>query len=689
MKTIQIFLILYSISISLAAQVNTDSLWKLWNDTRQPDTTRLYALDDLAWDIRNKNPDSAILLANLELDFATTHNFKDWQAKACNMLGVGYYIKSDYSKAIEWHKKCFTIWEALGDKPGMASSYNNLGNVYSDLGNYTESLDSYQKGLALEETKKRPLTGTYHLNIGAIYLDRGSYPKALEQFQQSLSAYEKEEDKQGMGMAYNNIGLLYDGMNSNDQALSYYNKSVVISKELGDERGLAEAYTNIGVINKKQGNYAVALDYQQKSLAIEKKLGDEQSIAGIYGIIGEIYDLQGQVSPALENFEKCLTMSLQLGMRSQVAYAYINIGSLHSKQKDYHIAESWALKGLKLAKELGSVTYERDGSKLLYEIYKALGKGNEALAYHEKFLVLTDSIETSETNKKLDQMEFAKIMLADSLKKEKEKVKVQAAHEKEVAQKNEQRNVAVYIGGGILLLAGGLWSRLRYVRKTRAVIQKEKDRSDNLLLNILPAEIAEELKIYGKAEARDFDPVSILFTDFKEFTSMSEKMSAKELVSEINYCFEAFDRIAGKYKIEKIKTIGDSYMAAGGLPGATPESVKNTVMAALEMQAFIQQYKIHKDTEGAVAFQMRVGIHTGPVVAGIVGVKKFQYDIWGDTVNTASRMESSGAVDCVNISETTYALIKDEPMFLFQSRGRIQAKGKGEIEMYFVELRKE
>lgn len=278
-------------------------------------------------------------------------------------------------------------------------------------------------------------------------------------------------------------------------------------------------------------------------------------------------------------------------------------------------------------------------------------------------------------------------MLADSLKKEKEKLQVELAHEEEVYQKDKQRNLAIYVGAVVLLLAGGLWIRLRYVRKTRAAIQKEKDRSENLLLNILPAEIAEELKIHGKAEARDFDLVSIMFTDFIEFTSVSEKMSTKELISEINHCFEAFDKIAEKYKIEKIKTIGDSYMAAGGLPVPTPGSVKNTVLAALEMQTFIRAYQLQNESEKRPSFQMRIGIHTGPVVAGIAGVKKFQYDVWGDIVNSASRMESSGEVGFVNIPQTTYELIQDEPMFHFQSRGKIEVKGKGEIVMYFVQLK--
>ena len=214
-------------------------------------------------------------------------------------------------------------------------------------------------------------------------------------------------------------------------------------------------------------------------------------------------------------------------------------------------------------------------------------------------------------------------------------------------------------------------------------VTAEKQRSDELLLNILPAKVAEELKATGKSEARYFDPVTVIFTDFVDFTIHAEKMSPAELIAELHMCFKAFDDISSKYGIEKIKTAGDAYMAVSGLPVASGQHAVNMVNAALEIRDFM----LHRREQiGEKAFEIRLGIHSGSVVAGIVGVKKFAYDIWGDTVNTAARMEQNSVAGKINISQTTYDLVHD--VFNCEYRGEIEAKNKGNLKMYFVDNRK-
>jgi class 3 adenylate cyclase len=251
----------------------------------------------------------------------------------------------------------------------------------------------------------------------------------------------------------------------------------------------------------------------------------------------------------------------------------------------------------------------------------------------------------------------------------------------EIAQKTIDRQILVrniFMGGCTLLL---IFSGVFFVQRNK--IKKGKKMSDELLLNILPSSIAEELKSKGNAESKLIDEVTVLFTDFKGFTQLSEQFTPQELVAEINECFSAFDQIMTKHNVEKIKTIGDSYMAAGGLPTSNKTHAQDVIHAALEIQQFMAGYKKAREEAGKLFFEIRIGIHSGPVVAGIVGIRKFAYDIWGDTVNTASRMESSGEVGKVNVSESTYNLTQN--LFSYTYRGQIAAKGKGEISMYFAE----
>ena len=215
---------------------------------------------------------------------------------------------------------------------------------------------------------------------------------------------------------------------------------------------------------------------------------------------------------------------------------------------------------------------------------------------------------------------------------------------------------------------------------TLGELKSEKQKSDDLLLNILPAEVADELKAKGATSAKQFDHVTVLFTDFVNFTEAGERMNPQQLVDELHTCFKAFDEITGMNKIEKIKTVGDAYLAAAGLPTPDANHAENVVRAAIEIARFMSERLV---STGGKTFKIRIGIHSGPVVAGVVGVKKFAYDIWGDTVNTTARMEQNSEPGKINISETTYELVKDH--FTFSYRGEIGAKGKGPLKMYFWE----
>lgn len=279
--------------------------------------------------------------------------------------------------------------------------------------------------------------------------------------------------------------------------------------------------------------------------------------------------------------------------------------------------------------------------------------------------------------------------LADSLQLANQAILLEQQNA-QVKLKSTERNLSIALAAFVLAISLGLLLRYRQVRaqsrelaEKNQQIQAERNRSNELLLNILPAAVAEELKKNGKSSTRQYEEVTILFADFQNFTRIAELMPPADLVRELHHCFRGFDQIIGKYGLEKIKTIGDSYMLAGGLPEYQEGHTHQVIHAAFDMLTFLEQYNEQRRRDQLPLFEVRIGIHTGPLVAGVVGERKFAYDVWGDTVNVASRMESAGAVGKVNISESTYKLVHDA-FFCFH-RGKVTVKHKGDIDMYFVE----
>jgi adenylate cyclase len=212
-------------------------------------------------------------------------------------------------------------------------------------------------------------------------------------------------------------------------------------------------------------------------------------------------------------------------------------------------------------------------------------------------------------------------------------------------------------------------------------LQAEKQRAESFLLSLMPADIAEELSSSGCVAPRYFHDVTVLFTDFVGFSNQTEVLAADDLVHLLNRYFSAFDAVMERFGLEKLKTIGDSYMCVGGLPETNASHPVDAVLAAMELRNIVREFSLTPETTG-IRFEVRIGIHTGPVVAGVVGTRRFAFDIWGETVNLASRMESSGAADCINISERTFGRVKD--FFDCEHRGRIMTKDLKERDMYFV-----
>ncbi len=344
--------------------------------------------------------------------------------------------------------------------------------------------------------------------------------------------------------------------------------------------------------------------------------------------------------------------------------------------------------------QLSSKTQEIE-SAYKQQIQQVQAISQQELGKREAEITLTrrqaDSLEDVKNRllKTMTESQMIDSMIKAQQEREIQRQKAIAAQLEVERQKSEAaRNLLLVVSAVILIIAALLF--LLYQGKQRTaralaaknrIIEEERKRSDELLLNILPPAVAQELKTKNKVAARKYEEATVMFIDFVGFTHTAEKLTPEQLVSELDYCFTSFDRIIGQYRIEKIKTVGDAYICASGLSDKNA-SPSDMVKAALQIQDFLLHLKAERMSQGLPYFEARVGIHTGPVVAGVVGEKKFAYDIWGDTVNTAARVEQACDPGRVNVSESTYWKAKYE--FEWLPRGVISTKNKAPMEMYYV-----
>lgn len=612
------------------AQNNTiDSLEAILKTAGQ-DTNKVNILNTLSYELLYSNTDTTIFLATQAKNLAE---------------------KLNYSK-------------------GIASAYLRLGQAYNNLGSYEQSQAYLSKALALSTDKLT--TAKIYVNIGINHYEMSNYPEALKNYFTGLKAFEEAGDKRAIGSVYNNIANIYTDMGKYDEALKNHIAAKKIREANNDKRGIAGSHLNIGVIYFSQGNYYEALKNWFEAKKLYEELGDKNEVALTYNHIGVVYKNQEKYEPAMKNYFDALKILEEVRDKEGIAITYNNIGTVLIADSKAGEAKEWLMKSLHLAKEIGIKTTIQDAYLSLARADSALNNYQDAYANYKMYIVYRDSIANKENTEKIVQQK----MQYEFDKKETQSRAEQAVTKKELQRQKLVRNG--FVGGFAIVL---LFALLFLSQRNK--INKEKKRSDELLLNILPIEVANEIKMNGRSNPKTFSMVTVMFTDFKDFTQVSQNISAELLVAELDYCFSAFDTILQHYKIEKIKTVGDAYLCASGLPVSSFTHATDMVNSAIEIRNFMLQRKKEKESKGEIPFELRIGIHTGPVVAGIVGVKKYSYDIWGDTVNLAARMEQNSEAGKINISSSTYELVKDK--FKCLHRGKLQAKNKGEVDMFFVE----
>jgi class 3 adenylate cyclase/Tfp pilus assembly protein PilF len=642
LKLLITILLVACFSNSFARASQADSL-KVVLKTTLEDTIKVNILISLSGSLLRSDAKEALRYATEAKVLAEKLKFKRGQAYALKSIGMGYYFQGNYIETLLYWQQSLNTFRSIGDKLGIANMLNNLG---------------------------------------AVNFNEGDDEKAIEYYLESLKVSEEIGDKLRIATALVNIGAVYyNKEGTHDQALQYYLKALPLSEELGDQDAIGTSAVNTGEIYLSKGDDKSALLYFKKALKAYKKSENGNVPYALYNI-GRVYTKRKEFLTAINYQQEAFSLAKTLNRKKEMAQALLGLADAYVNQGDNNAAISAFLKAQDIAKEIRANYELKNAYEGLAGLYQKVSDYKNAFRYQTLFTAIKDTLYNAEMDKRIQ----AKTLNFDLEKKQGEVdllTKDKALQELDLKRQKTIRNAISVTGILLLLLAIGLYKNYRYVRKTQKIIENEKDKSDKLLLNILPFETAEELKEKGSATPKQYEMVSVLFTDFKGFTSIAEKHTPQELVEELNQCFLEFDFIIDKYKLEKIKTIGDSYMCAGGIPVANLSNPIDAVRAGLEIQAYMERLKAERIANGEDFWELRVGINTGKVIAGVVGKNKFAYDIWGDAVNVASRMESSGAPGKVNISGDTYQLVKD--IFTCEYRGKVKAKNKGEIDMYFVE----
>lgn len=605
------------------------------------DTSKVRLLITESTSLLGSKPEEALTMAAEALILSQELNFMDGKANALKGIGLAYYVLGDYLEALNYWKRSMQLFDTLGNNAGVANMLSNIGAVHFNQGDDANALDYYLQALRVAESIPDSLRiVTVLVNIGAVYFNKpATHDLALKYYLMALPIAESLMDQDAIGTCAVNLGEIYFEGGQDSLALFYFDKARLAYE---GSANLPYSLANIGKVYARWGDYKRAVEYQSEAIRIARGLGAKLDMARSLVTLAETYVQMGDQKRALMTYLEAKNLALEIGASYELKSVYEGLAISYAKLSDYQNA------------------------------YK----------YQFLFSAIKDTLYNIETDKKLSGL----LLNFEMEKKQQEIDLLVKDNEIKVVELDRQRIAKNAFGLGLILIiiiAVILFRNYRIKVKTNRLLDRQNEEIEGLLLNILPEEVARELQRDGNATPRYYESASVLFTDFKGFTTIAEGLSPELLVEQLNRIFSDFDDIIQRHNLEKIKTIGDAYMCAGGIPSPNTTHPGNIIDAGLALQAYMREMNDERRKLGLFTWELRVGIHTGPLVAGVVGKKKYAYDIWGSTVNIASRMESNGEPGRVNISEATYEIVKDRYACFY--RGKIHAKNIGDIDMYFVE----
>jgi class 3 adenylate cyclase len=627
--------------------------------------------------------------------------------------------------------------ERVGHERGIAHALLQIGRSYATRSRFAEGLEMIEQARPLFEEMRDTvgLSGSLH-GLGNIYSDQAKYEIALKYYLAALNLREATRDQRGTANTLNAIGILYKHQRKYDEALGYYKRCFEMEQQDSNISGLASSLNNIGLVYQERGEYGVATTYIVQSLAIERKLGRKSGIALSLNNLGVLYDLQHRPDTALICLQEALRLKQELDDKTGIAFTQNCISQVLRNAGRVQEAVQAAQDALRRAETLHSQTHINTAAEHLAAAYKLLGDYKQALFYTDLAATTRDALFNAERDKDLSRMESAYYL-------DKKQAENDALRRNNEAQ--QKLLLAVALGGCIAIAFVVFLVRMNaQKRRTNEQLQRQQEllenqaqeielatnalqeaheRSEMLLRNTLPAQIVDRLKSGETKIADRFENVCILFADIVGFTELASRLEPVVLVALLDEVFSAFDAIAARFGLEKIKTIGDAYMLVAGVPEAHSAPAETLALAALAMQ---EQITLKTDTlrRMEARLQVRIGIHAGEVIAGVIGTTKLVYDLWGDAVNIAHRMEAHGLAGEIQVSEAfiqrfdtsiwertddgrkrifayprhskaisrasdaEHSIIDTASSFVFEERGTIEMKGKGLMKTYLLTARK-